>query len=97
MAGGRWVDSLGAWLLVVLGGLLLLTGTLSLFGALVDRAWGEAAVSPRSCCSSPSARCAAARQLRRGRRRGAAPRTTASRGGRPASRAGCRGPGGPRR
>ena len=44
MAAGRWVDSLGAWLLVVLGGLLLLTGTLSLFGALVDRAWGAAAV-----------------------------------------------------
>jgi len=45
MAGGRWVESLGAWLLVVLGGLLLLTGTFGLFGALVDRAWGEAAVT----------------------------------------------------
>jgi hypothetical protein len=44
MTGERFVDTLGAWLLVVLGGLLMLSGASALFGALVDRSWGEAAV-----------------------------------------------------
>ena len=67
MAAGRWVDSLGAWLLVVLGGLLLLTGTLSLFGALVDRAWGEAAVTAGLLLLICLGTLRGARQLRRGR------------------------------
>ena len=73
MAGGRWVDSLGAWLLVVLGGLLLLTGTLSLFGALVDRAWGEAAVTAGLLLLICLGTLRGVRQLRRGRH----PRTRA--------------------
>ena len=66
MAGGRWVDSLGAWLLVVLGGLLLLTGTVGLFGALVDRAWGEAAVTAGLLLIISLGTWRGVRQLRRG-------------------------------
>ena len=66
MAAGRWVDSLGAWVLVVLGGLLLLTGTLSLFGALVDRAWGSAAVYAGLLLLIGLGTLRGARQLRRG-------------------------------
>jgi hypothetical protein len=68
MSSGRWVESLGAWLLVVLGVLLMLTGALSLFGALVDRAWGEAAVTGGLLLLIAYGTLRGVRQLRRGER-----------------------------
>jgi hypothetical protein len=69
MTGGRFVDTLGAWLLVVLGGLLLLSGAVGLFGALVDRSWGEAAVLTGILVFIAFGTLRGARQLRRGPRR----------------------------
>ena len=69
MTGRRFVDTLGAWLLVVLGGLLLLSGAVGLFGALVDRSWGEAAVLTGILLFIGFGTLRGARQLRRGSRR----------------------------
>ena len=67
MTGRRLVDTLGAWLLVVLGGLLLLTGASGLFGALVDRSWAEAAVLAGILVVIGFGTVRGARQLRRPR------------------------------
>ena len=66
MTGRRIVDALGAWLLVVLGGLLLISGALGLFGALVDRSWGEAAVLTGIMVFIALGTLRGARQIRRG-------------------------------
>ena len=68
MTGGRWVESLGAWLLVVLGGLLLLSGTVGLFAALVNRDWGEAAFTTAFLLFIGLGTRRGVRQLRRGER-----------------------------
>jgi hypothetical protein len=68
LTSGRWVESLGAWLLVGLGALLLLTGTVSLFAALVERAWGEAAVTAGLMLLIALGTLRGVRQLRRGER-----------------------------
>ena len=68
MTGGRWVESLGAWLLVVLGGLLLLTGMVGLFAALVNRDWGEAAFTTGFLLFIGLGTRRGVRQLRRGER-----------------------------
>jgi hypothetical protein len=68
MTSGRWVESLGAWLLVGLGALLMLTGAVSLFGALVDRAWGEAAVTAGLLLLIALGTLRGIRQLQRGDR-----------------------------
>jgi hypothetical protein len=41
----RGIDMLGAWLLVLLGGVLLVVGTIGLVGALVHGDWTEALVT----------------------------------------------------
>ncbi|MDQ1600417.1 MAG: hypothetical protein QOD68_1891 [Actinomycetota bacterium] len=66
MTSGRIVDTLGAWLLVVLGCLLLLSGAFSLLGALVDRSWGEAAILTGVMVFIALGTLRGARQLRRG-------------------------------
>jgi hypothetical protein len=66
MTVGRIVDTLGAWLLVVLGGLLLISGALGLFGALVNRSWGEAAILIGIMVLIGFGTLRGARQLRRG-------------------------------
>jgi uncharacterized membrane protein HdeD (DUF308 family) len=66
MTGGRIVDTLGAWLLVVLGCLLLLSGAFALIGALVDRSWGEAAILTGVMVFIALGTLRGARQLRRG-------------------------------
>ncbi|HVD28656.1 MAG TPA: hypothetical protein VNC79_09170 [Mycobacteriales bacterium] len=66
MTGGRIVDTSGAWLLVVLGCLLLLSGASALFGALVDRSWGEAAIVTGVMVFIALGTLRGARQLRRG-------------------------------
>jgi hypothetical protein len=66
MTVGRIVDTLGAWLLVVLGGLLLISGAFGLFGALVNRSWGEAAILSAIMVLIGFGTLRGARQLRRG-------------------------------
>ncbi len=69
MSGARIVDTLGAWLLVVLGCLLLLSGAFALFGALVERSWGEAAILTGVMVFIALGSLRGVRQLRRGARR----------------------------
>jgi uncharacterized membrane protein HdeD (DUF308 family) len=66
MTGGRIVDTLGAWLLVVLGCLVLLSGAFALVGALVDQSWGEAAIITGIMVFIALGTLRGTRQIRRG-------------------------------